>query len=123
MTTWFRVFGIHEAQPEPAALLVYLHDMGFEVKAKFRGDDLGWFRCELVVPDEPAPLVLERYLATEEGIRNELNTWAAWLETAPENPHSGRLMRHMISTRQVFTLEAPPEADDEEDIEEMCLAI
>ena len=42
---------------------------------------------------------------SEEGIRAELNTWAAWLETAGHNPNHSWLMGHMIQTRQIFTLE------------------
>ncbi len=58
------------------------------------------------------PLIPEasRYLSTEEGIRAELNTWAAWVESTGDGPIQQRLMQHLISTRQIFVLhDAPPE--------------
>ena len=52
------------------------------------------------------PLVLERYRADEEGIRAELNSWAAFLETC-DGPHHIPLMERTIQTRQLFTLHNP----------------
>src|SRR5262245_55069313 len=103
MSRWYRVFGTSEAPPDPAALLEHLRRRGVEAEGHFRGDDQGWFRAELVLAPGAPPLELERFLSSEEGIRAELNTWAAWLEAA-DSPHSARLMRHMIGTRQLFTL-------------------
>jgi hypothetical protein len=104
MSQWFRVFGTNDAQPVPGALLEHLHERDLPVRGHFRGDDQGWFQAELVLPGATASVQLERFLATEDGIRDELNTWAAWLETAGDNPHHGRLMQHMVSTTQMFTL-------------------
>ena len=56
-----------------------------------------------------APLVLECFHADEEGIRAELNSWAAFLETC-DGPHHVRLMEKAIQTRQLFTLHDPTEA-------------
>src|SRR5215475_6522172 len=81
MGLWFRVFGGNDEQPEPAALLAYLHAQGLAVPGHFRGDDEGWFAAEFEMEAGATPLYLERYLATEEGIRADLNTWAAWVET------------------------------------------
>src|SRR5438552_4025114 len=104
MSLWLRVFGTNEIQPAPAALLEHLQRLGYQARGHFKGDDLGWFAAQLFFnPDEP-PCQLERFLAAEEGIRNELNTWAAWLETIEDNPHAARLMQHMIGTKQLFTL-------------------
>jgi hypothetical protein len=47
---------------------------------------------------------LERYLAEEEGIRAELNSWAAWLETHENAPEHTHLMERMIQTAQLLTL-------------------
>src|SRR5438552_3803584 len=77
MSQWFRVFGRSAATVEPAALLEHLHGQGFPVAGHFRGDDRGWFRAELVFAADAPPVVVERYLADEEGIRLELNSWAA----------------------------------------------
>src|SRR5688500_2724639 len=116
MSQWFRVFGANDAAVEPAALLEHLHGQGLKVAGRFRGDEQGWFRAEFAFADDAPPVLLERYLAKEEGIRAELNTWAAWLETAEESPHYVALMQHVIGTTQLFTLHQPDEdADDTED--------
>jgi hypothetical protein len=69
------------------------------------------------------PVHLERYLATEEGIRADLNSWAAWLETADYSPNHGPLMQHVISTRQLFTLRRPIDHADEVLVEKLCLGV
>jgi hypothetical protein len=122
MSQWFRVFGTNETQPAPAALLEHLHTLGFEVAGHFRGDEQGWFRAELVLGEEE-PIPLERFLTREDDIRDQLNTWAAWLETVAGSPHQARLMQHIISTTQLFTLERPVETLDEEPVEQMCLVL
>jgi hypothetical protein len=125
MSQWFRVFGSAGAAVEPAALLEHLHGHGFAVAVRFRGDDRGWFRAELAFADDAPPVVVEHYFADEEGIRAELNTWAAWLEEQQDNPHAAPLMERLIGTRQLFTLHQPPE--DTEDfadaalVERLCL--
>jgi hypothetical protein len=52
-------------------------------------------------------LSIDRYGRDEEGVRGELQAWAAWLETQSGNPHHQRLMQHMTSTQQVFTISGP----------------
>jgi hypothetical protein len=104
MSLWYRVFGANESQPAPADLLAHLHGAGLSVTGHFRGDDLGWFAAELVVAVGETPLQLERFLATEDGIRNELNTWAAWLETCDYSPNHLALM----NDRHQTALHAPP---------------
>jgi hypothetical protein len=103
---WFRVFGTNEVQPQPAALLEHLAGLDATCSGNFRGDDQGWFEAELHRGGRPF-LQMERYLAREEGIRPELNSWAAWLETAEGNPNQGWLMEQVINTRQLFTLRPP----------------
>jgi hypothetical protein len=115
---WYRVFGAADASVEPARLLEHLHGLGLEAAGHFKGDDRGWFRAELALPEDGGHVEVERYLADEEGVRDELNTWAAWLETHEDNPQHGRLMRHMIATRQVFTLQ-----QEDEEAGELCLAV
>jgi hypothetical protein len=110
---WYRVFGTNWNEPAPATLLAHWQGRGH-----FRGDDQGWFQATLICDDEEEPLELQRYLATEDGIRDELNTWAAWLEAQHDSPHTGSLMRHMIGTQQLFTLARPPELDGQ-----MCEAL
>ena len=96
MSQWFRVFGVSEIQPEPAAILEHLRGLGVEADGHFRGDDQGWFAADIGLVQGEAPLQLERFLSTEEGIRAELNTWAAWLETCDYSPNSQKLMEHVV---------------------------
>ena len=56
--------------------------------------------------DVSDPLVLECFHADEEGIRAELNSWAAFLETC-DGPHHIPLMERTIRTKQLFTLHDP----------------
>jgi len=123
MSLWFRVFGTNNAQPEPAALLEHLHQIGAPVPGQFRGDDQGWFRADFTLAAGAAPLQLERYLAGEEGIRDELNAWAAWLETADYSPNNTRLMQHMVSTTQLFTLRRPIDLADEVLLDKVCVGL
>jgi hypothetical protein len=125
MSQWFRVFGCGGAAVEPAALLEHLHGQGLAVAGHFRGDDRGWFRAELVFAEDAPPVVVEHYFADEEGVRRELNSWAAWLEEQEANPHALPLMERLIVTRQLFTLHQPDEdADDLGDaalVERLCV--
>lgn len=125
MSQWFRVFGLGAAAVEPAALLEHLHGQGFPVAGRFRGDDRGWFRAELTIADDAPPMIVERYFADEEGIRAELNTWAAWLEEQEGNPHAPPLMERLIGTKQLFTLrQAEADEDDAANrdfVERLCL--
>jgi hypothetical protein len=118
MSQWFRVFGTSDAEPQPAALLEHLKGQGTRVTGHFHGDDQGWFQADLIGAGDGA-LHLERYLAKEEGVRDILNTWAGWLETAGHSPNHARLMQHMISTAQLFVLERPGEQVDES----LCIGI
>jgi hypothetical protein len=124
MSQWFRVFG-NDTVVEPAALLEHLHGAGFPVAGHFRGDDRGWFRAELVFADDAPPVVVERYFADEEGIRAELNSWAAWLEEQEGKSQAAPLMERLIGTKQLFTLRQPIEDVDEggdaEFVERLCL--
>jgi hypothetical protein len=116
---WWRVFGLTDTEPAPAALLEHLHAEGLPVTASFRGDDLGWTGGELTLPDGTA-VQLERYLTKEDDLRDELNTWAAWLETREQEPRRHELMQHVIGTRQLMTLRAPP---DTEPLGRLCVTV
>jgi hypothetical protein len=115
MPPWHRVFGTTAAHPEPAAVLAGLSARGLEATGHFRGDERGWFAAELCAPG--GAVEVECYLADEEGIRDELNTWAAWLESAaPDHPE---LMQHMIATTRLFTIHPADDAD----AEPLCVAL
>jgi hypothetical protein len=109
---WWRVFGLSDAEPNPAALLEHLHARGLPAAGHFRGDDLGWTGGELSLDGGAAPIVLERYLTGEDDLRDELNTWAAWLETRDREPAHRALMQHFIGTRQLITLRQPADSQD-----------
>jgi hypothetical protein len=99
---WYRVFGSDSAMPAPTAILAHRTGSGASDSGDFATDASGWYRADLLV--DGVALQLERYLAEEEGIRAELNTWAAWLETREEAAEHVGLMERMIQTRQLFTL-------------------
>jgi hypothetical protein len=99
---WYRVFGSSSEMPAPAAILTFLTGRFASVSGEFATDAPGWYQAELLV--DGVRLQLERYLAEEEGIRAELNSWAAWLETREDAPGHVRLMERMIQTAQLFTL-------------------
>jgi hypothetical protein len=101
---WWRVFGLNDTTPDLTSLLEHLHAQGLPAVGHFRGDDLGWTGGELTLPDSPTPIQLERYLTDEDDLRDELNTWAAWLETQDHEPGHRALMQHAIGTRQLVTL-------------------
>jgi hypothetical protein len=123
MGLWYRVFGTNDAQPVPAALLEHLRSLGIDVTGNFRGDDQGWFGAELGFATDATPVHLERFLSTEEGIRNDLNSWAAWLETADYSPNHRRLMGHVISTTQLFTLRRPIDHPNEILVDRVCVGV
>lgn len=110
---WYRVFGLSDAEPSPAALADHLHAAGLSVEPHFRGDELGWTAGELRLPGGGTPVTVQRYLADADDIRDDLNTHAAELETCDYSPNHGELMRHVIQTRQLLVLRKPIDAADE----------
>jgi hypothetical protein len=119
MGPWYRVFGAGADVPNPAALLAYLDALGLHVEGRFQGDADQWWSAEIVDAEGGATLVLERFLASEEGIRAELNSWAAHLETCEANDQQGPLMERMIQTRQLFTLHPSEDASGDR----LCVAV
>jgi hypothetical protein len=111
----FRIFALTDDPVPPAELLAHLHAAGLPVEGRFRGDgpDPGrWFAADLALPGA-SPVVVERYLTDEDALRDELNTWAAWLETAEWSPHAGRLMGQVVAARQLFAWRRPVDHADE----------
>ena len=114
---WYRVFGLSESEPSPAALVGHLHALGLAVEPHFKGDDLGWTSGELRLPAAGTPIMLARFLAAVDDIRDDLNAYAAELETCDYSPNSGMLMHHAIQTKQLLTLRKPIDAADEVAVE------
>jgi hypothetical protein len=119
---WSRVF-CRSAEPiAAAALLQRLRDLGLEPLADFRGDDLGWTSGEIRV-GVGAPVYLERYLADMDDLRDDLNSWAAFLETCDYSPNATMLMERVIQTQQLVTIRKPIDHADEVLLEKVCAAL
>lgn len=83
-----------------------------------------WYRVFGSLDTAPAlavnpPLALACFAADEEGVRAELNSWAAYLETC-DAPHAVPLMERAIQTRFLFTLHDPTEDELERDCVALC---
>jgi hypothetical protein len=100
---WYRIFGSGFDMPKPEHIVTFLETQNVSVSSEFATDASGWYQADLRMDD--VSLQLERYLADEQGIRAELNGWAAWLETRVDAPEHVRLMERMIQTAQLFTLQ------------------
>ncbi len=116
---WYRVFGLSEREPSPADLAEHLHATGLSFEPHFAGDDLGWTRGELKLPGNGTPVLLQRFLASEDGLRADLNSHAAILETCDYSPNNTRLMGHVIATKQMFVLRKPIDVADEVALEKL----
>jgi hypothetical protein len=116
---YFRVFGLSDATPDLAALLEHLHAAGLPAAGHFRGDDLGWTGGDLAAADAPA-VTVERYLTKEDDLRDDLTTWAGWLETRADQPRHAELMRHVVGTKQIITLRRPPDPRLDGLCDEVC---
>jgi hypothetical protein len=115
---WYRIFGSSREMPEPERILAFLDTNQVSRSGEFASDESGWYRVDFFI--DCASLQLERYLAEEPGIRAELNSWAAWLETREEAPEHVRLMERMIQTCQLFTLQC---ADTSARSDQVCIAL
>ena len=81
MSRWYRVFGSAAEQPRPEELLEVLRTLGVTAPVRVRGDEDGWTALEVVLAEGAGALAGRVLPGGETGIRAELNTWAAWLET------------------------------------------
>jgi hypothetical protein len=119
---WYRVFCRSDAEAKPADLLASVQQPGRPVTASFRGDDLGWTAAEFSL-GSGTPVYVERYLTGEDELRDDLNTWAAWLETQDHEPNHARLMEHVIQSRQLVTIRKPIDSPNESAVEDVCGAV
>ena len=115
----YRVFGATDALVSPAILLEHLHAQGFAVVGHFRGDDLGWTGGELQL-GIGSPVYINRFLTGEDELRDDLNSWAAWLETMDYEPNHAKLMERVIQTKQLITLRKPVDHSDDVALEKLC---
>jgi hypothetical protein len=118
---WYRVFGRSSSDVPPAALAEHLHAAGLAVEPHFKGDDLGWTSGELRLKGLNTPVMLERYLAQEDDIRNDLNAYAAILETCDYSPNHAPLMERVIQSQQLIVIRKPLDAVDEFALEKLLV--
>ncbi len=88
MGLWYRVFGQRDNIVPPDGLLAYLHTQGIEAAGRFDGED-DWLSAEIILADSMI-LSLERFPSTETGLRAELNSWAAYVETYEHEPDQAK---------------------------------
>jgi hypothetical protein len=118
---YLRVFGRTDLEPSPAALAADLHAAGLAVEPHFKGDDLGWTGGELRFAGGGTGVLLQRYLTAEDDLRDELDAFAAVLETCDYSPHAAGLMQLVIQTKQLVTLRRPVDASDEATLDDVLL--
>jgi hypothetical protein len=115
---WYRVFCRSETEVKPYDLVAHAGS----ATARFRGDDLGWTAVEFLL-GPGTPVLVERFLTGEDDLREDLNTWAAWLETQDHEPNHARLMEHVIQTRQLVTVRKPLDHPNESAVEDLCRSL
>ena len=104
---WQRVFSRSGQTPSPSGMVAALHEAGFPVIPAFKGDDLGWTDAELILPGDASPILIARYLTVEDDLRDDLNSYAAELETMATTPQITRLMERVIQSAQMFVMRKP----------------
>lgn len=114
---WYRVFGRSLEHVPPVALAEHLHAARVAVEPHFKGDDLGWTSGELHLNGLNTPVHLDRYLSGIDDIRDDLNAYAALLETCDYSPNHGPLMERVIQTQQLIVIRKPLDAMDEVSLE------
>jgi hypothetical protein len=107
MAGWFRVFLLQEDGPKPSEIMECLQGLIPEVNGKFRTDEDGWFQL-ILSHSAVGELILDHFLTSEKGVRSEINTWAAWLESNRQFD----LMERIIQVKQILSFEVTPEMED-----------
>jgi hypothetical protein len=120
---WHRVFGLSTAVALPSQLAEHLHERGLAVEPHFKGDELGWTRGELVLPGGGTAITLERFLTEEDDLRDDLNVYAAQLETMNYSPNNVSLMERVINTKQLITIRRPIDHANESRLDSTLLAV
>ena len=119
---WLRVFSPDTAEVSPADLAEHLLSQGFDYEPHFKGDTHGWTTGELR-PPVGSPVMLARYLTKEDDLRDDLNAYAAELETQTYSPNHGMLMEKVIQTKQMVTIRKPVAHADEAALDRLCDAV
>ena len=119
---WLRIFGRSLQLVPPVKLIERLHEMGFPVVPSFKGDDLGWTEGSLAI-ESGSPILLSRYLTKEDDLRDDLNAYAAELESMSFQPAAAGLMERVIQTQQLITVRKPVDFANEVRLDALCETI
>src|SRR5687768_11475937 len=119
---WYRVFCRSADVPDPQRILARLREDGVKVDASFTPDGRGWTTGEMRL-GPGTPVLVERYETAEDDLRNDLNTWAGYLETLDYSPDHVPLMERVIQTQQLFTVRKPLDHANESAVEDLCRAL
>jgi hypothetical protein len=122
MARWFRVFAAKENMPGPEEVLEHFRSQGVEASGEFDRGESGWYVAVIDI-EQVGQLRLERFLADEEGVRAELNSWAAWVEPHVTAPLQVLLMERIIQARQVVTVSVTAADDDPELVAPYCTGL
>lgn len=107
---WCRVFCLNDTAPEPDAFRERLTDRGHRVGVTAEIDEQGWW-FHLKLHGSSGVYLLDRYW--HDDVRDDLNTWAAWLEEKAGDKATD-LMQRMIGTRQLITMRREDRGDEPE---------
>jgi hypothetical protein len=116
---WYRVFCRSAEGISPSAILEHLHERGLPATGHFKGDDLGWTSGEFLL-GPGSPVMIERYLTKEDALRDDLNTWAAYVETLSYSPNAAAVMERVFQTQQMLTIRKPIDHSDEIVLNRLC---
>ncbi len=119
MGLWMRVFARSEETPDPVELAEKVAEWLPGATCHFGADDNGWFRLE-IRPPAGGPIQVDRYHCEEEGVRRDLNTWAAWVETCDYCQDAPILMERIIQSRQFITVMRSLDTPDETGVDRLC---
>ena len=119
---WYRVFCRSGSRIAACGAARAVQQPGRPVGGNFKGDDLGWTSAEFKL-GAGTPVYAERYLTREDDIRDDLNTWAAYLETLDYSPNNVSLMERVIQSRQLVTIRKPLDHPNESAIDDLCQSI
>jgi hypothetical protein len=117
---WLRVFCPTTVEIAPARIASALHESGFDVQPHFKGDELGWTTGELILGDPASPIGLARFLTKEDKLRDDLNSYAAELETATHSPKAAGLMERVIQSAQLITVRKPVSHPNDAMLDRAC---
>jgi hypothetical protein len=118
-----RVFGRSEQVPNATLVMDAVAALARSAHVMGELDSAEWYQLAIHLSEQETPIFLERFHRTDEGIRGELQAWAAWLETCDYSPNHEPLMTHMIETQQVFTVRKPIDCANEVLVDNVCVAI